>query len=180
MVLNPVDIIALVIVLILGLRAAIRGFAREFLSVSGVLSGLLLGFLFSSLLSTVFARWLGEGVWNQILAFAAIFLGTWLIFFLFRNAMETVIDGFELESWDRVLGALMGVLEALVLIFILVFLASLLPGKELQAGLRSSVVWQVCAPFISHAHQAVETVIAPPVQALGSPGAPGDQGPGHV
>lgn len=157
--LNPVDIASLVILLVLGLRAAIRGFVTEFLAVAGVLLGALAGWLFSANLANLLGQWIGPGPLNQVLAFAALFVLVFLLMLIFRSALQHIVNGFELERLDHVLGTVVGVLEGLVLVFLLVILIELLNIEALAPTFHGSVTWNFFHPFIAEAQKAVNAVV---------------------
>lgn len=168
--LNPVDIASLLILVVLGLRAAIRGFVQEFVSVAGVLLGALGGWLFSARLAEVLDGLIGPGAVNQPLAFAAIFLVVFLIALIFRNALQNIVEGFDLQNADHVLGAIVGVVEGVVMVFVLTSLVELLRIETFNPVFHDSVTWQFFEPFIREAGRMVGmkdlAPALPPVQAI--------------
>ena len=149
---SAVDVGVVLLIIIFALRCAFRGFIREIMAVAGLLVGVLAGVLFSGLLAPVFERWLGRTPWNQILAFIVIFIVASLLMLFVRNALETVVDNMQLEGMDHFLGFFIGIVEGLLIVFLLLFLLSLQQVIPLAKELHASIAFNLMSPLFAYAN----------------------------
>ncbi len=157
---GALDTVTLIIIAIFALRAALRGFVREFLAVATLLGGALAGMAFSGLLAGLIESWWGPSVFNQVLAFVVIFAVVFLLVLLLRNALTTIVEGFNLTILDHFLGFFLGIVEGLLLVFILIVVVSLLPNPEIKSFMTDSWTWTLLSPFLADAHALVDGVVS--------------------
>lgn len=150
---SAVDVGVILLIIIFALRCAFRGFVREIMVVAGLLVGVLAGFLFSGLLAPVFQQWIGPSPWNTILAFGVIFLVASLLMLFVRNALESVVENLQLENMDHFFGFLLGIVEGVLVVFLLLFLLSLQQVIPLDKELRSSIAFNLMSPLFGAANE---------------------------
>ena len=167
---STIDLVILGVILLLAIRCAFRGFVRETMDMAGILLGLLFATLFSGLLAPLLETWLGKTPWNQILAFAAVFILTWLLIFLLRDSLQAIVDNLELNHLDHGLGFLLGAVEGVLIVFLLLFLLNLQQVVPLRQYLDGSLTFRLMSPLFSYADQLIVTTV-PGASTLGVPAA---------
>lgn len=148
---SPLDITFLLVLAVIVIRAMIRGFVEEFGSVAAFFLGVLAAFLFSGLVAPLLEGIMGQSVWNQVVAFLGLFLITYLLVKLFEAGLRNLIERAELENLDKALGFFLGLVEAVLVVFILVFLLYIQPFFEVDALIMESWFGRVLSPFFPYA-----------------------------
>ncbi|WP_305042099.1 CvpA family protein [Geoalkalibacter sp.] len=144
---NYFDIAILVVLVAFLLKGLMRGLLKELCSLAGLLVGGILAFRFH----TPLAQWLLDSAGlPSPLAVGAAFLGLFLLVVVFFSVLGFVLSRFVrlvfLGGFNRMLGALFGVGEGVVLLALVLFALSLgpLPGF-LHTGFAGS---QLTPPFV--------------------------------
>ncbi|MBN2467232.1 MAG: CvpA family protein [Deltaproteobacteria bacterium] len=137
---NSLDIVILIILLVSFVYSLFRGFVREVFS----LLALIVGFLAAVRLYHFPAALLGKTLDNPIIAgvlgFILTFIAVSVAISLMGRLVRKFVATIKLESIDRMLGALFGLVKGtfLVIILILMLITVLPPGHSLLAGSRLS------------------------------------------
>ncbi len=117
-----IDIIFVAIILIASLRGAFVGMIVEIISLASLFISLLLATVFYS----DGARWIQDRSSFEdvayILAFAGIFLVSFIIFKLLQKGISKLIDDSAIEGMDKLLGFFFGILEGVLITFLIVYL----------------------------------------------------------
>lgn len=106
-----------IIVLVLLAVGAAMGFWTGLLWQVARVVGLAFSIYLAILLNTPTADWLSEQwkdvnpVVNRVVTFLAIFLATYLIFYFITHLIHKLIKATKLETLDRLLGALLGIVK---------------------------------------------------------------------
>lgn len=108
------------------LWAVLRGFVRELVSMAGWVAACLLSIMFTKDLAQLMPESLG-GLLSNLLAFLAIFIGTWLLSGLTGLILSKLVKAAGLGWTDRLLGALLGLVRGLIIVLLGVMLAGLTP-----------------------------------------------------
>ncbi|KIH75953.1 membrane protein required for colicin V production [Geoalkalibacter ferrihydriticus] len=144
---NYLDIAILVILAGFTLKGLLRGLLKEICSLAGLLVGALVAFRFHA----PFAQWLldSAGLPSQ-LAVAAAFLALFLLSVIFFAALGYLLSKFVhlifLGGFNRLLGAVFGFGQAVVLLAVVLFALSLGSLPEfLENGMSGS---QLAPPFV--------------------------------
>ena len=116
------DIVSLIILFILAIRATFRGFLTEIMSMASIIVGIIIAVVFTRPVSILLQDYIGNSIWNMIIAFLGLFLISYLIIKIFESSLNTLIEKIQLEKLDQSLGFFLGLIEGLLLIVILVFL----------------------------------------------------------
>ena len=148
-----IDMVFIILILIAVLRGAFRGFVREIMAVSSVLLGILLAVLFSGLLAMYLTPLMGETVWNQVVAFLLIFIVVYLVVKLFEAGLNSLIVKINLENLDRALGIFLGLIEGVLLVFLVLFGLQIQPFFATGSLTEGSLFYQFMSPFFPFAVQ---------------------------
>jgi membrane protein required for colicin V production len=147
------DIVFAAILVFTTLRGAFRGFVTELLSMASLILGITAAVVFSGMVGSYFNRYLGESPWSQVAAFLAIFLLVYILVKIFENALHTLIERIHLESLDHALGLFLGVVEGLLVTFVLILLIQVQPFFSPDALLEGSVFARLLVPFLPYASE---------------------------
>lgn len=149
---NPFDTFALIMLLLGGIRTAFTGFVRELSTLAWLIFGTGGGFLFSGILAPLFERWLGPGPLNQVLGFLAIFLLVFIIVSIAAASIKSMLENAELQSLDKGLGFLLGLVEGVIIIFAVFFILDLQTVWPVHEQLGASYSARFLSPFLPYAH----------------------------
>ncbi|MBF9017685.1 MULTISPECIES: CvpA family protein [unclassified Oceanispirochaeta] len=120
--LGILDILFLAIIIISSLRGAFRGMVQELISLAALLISLLLAAVFyPDGTDWIQARSsLGESA--TLISFVCIFAAAFILFMLLKKAIVFLINETPFESVDKLLGFFLGILEGLLICFLIVYL----------------------------------------------------------
>ncbi|MDA3956950.1 CvpA family protein [Oceanispirochaeta sp.] len=120
--LGILDFIFLAVITISSLRGAFRGMIQELISLAALFISLLLAAVFYP----DGTKWIqSRSSLNDaatFIAFICIFLASYILFKLLQRAIVSLINESPIESTDRLLGFFFGVLEGILLCFLIVYL----------------------------------------------------------
>lgn len=134
-----IDIIFISLILIASLRGAFIGMIAELLSIASL--------FISLLLATVFypdgAKWINAHSSSLenfafIIAFAGIFLASYILFKLFQKGVVHMIDETRFESVDKLLGFFFGILEGILFCFLIVYILNFQTFFDISKMVRGS------------------------------------------
>lgn len=108
------------------LWALLRGFVRELVSMAGWIAACVLAVMFTKELALRMPESLGP-LLSNVLAFLAIFIGTWVLSGLIGLLLAKLVKAAGLGWTDRMLGALLGLVRGLIIVLVAVMLAGLTP-----------------------------------------------------
>jgi membrane protein required for colicin V production len=149
--LHPLDVFFGIILLILLLRGLFRGFVEEFGSVASVFLGILAAVLFSGLVAPLLDRYLGPSIWNQVIAFLGLFLIVYLVVKLSEAGLKNLVENAELENLDKALGFFLGLIEGLLVVFVLMFILYIQPLIPMEEAIQSSITGRLLLPLFPYA-----------------------------
>lgn len=116
------DIIFFILIIISSLRGAFRGMIQELISLAALFISLMLAAIFYP----DGTKWLQSRSSLDdaatFIAFICIFLASFLLFKLIQKAIVYLINESPLESLDKLLGFFFGILEGLLICFLIVYL----------------------------------------------------------
>ncbi|TVR03937.1 MAG: CvpA family protein [Spirochaetaceae bacterium] len=148
-----IDIVFTIILLFTTLRAALRGFVQEVLSAAAVILGIAAAVLFSGLVAELLEATFGRSIWSQVVAFLAIFLVVYLVVKLSERALRNLVEQIHLESLDHALGLFLGLVEGILIVFVLILLIQVQPVLSPSRVLDGSVFARFLVPFFPYASQ---------------------------
>ena len=116
------DILFLALIILSSLRGAFRGMIQELISLAALFISLLLaaGFYPDGTQWIQDRSSLGESA--TLISFVCIFAAAFLVFKLLQKAIVYLINETPFESVDKLLGFFFGILEGLLLCFLIVYL----------------------------------------------------------
>ena len=120
--LGILDIIFIIVIVITALRGAFRGMIQEIIS----LAALFISLLLAAVYYPDAAQWIRSRSSiddaSTLIAYAFIFLISFILFKLLQKAVVSMMNESAMESTDRLLGFFFGLLEGVLLCFLLVYL----------------------------------------------------------
>ncbi|MCL2600512.1 MAG: CvpA family protein [Treponema sp.] len=145
-----VDFVFAGIIILFVLRCVLRGFVSEIVSLAAVAFGFLSAILFFRGVGGMIRERFMPGIATvpEIIAFVGLFLVVFVIAKLLEALLKSIIDGFGLDWLDRVLGALLGLAEGVVIVCLLLFLITIQPLFYADAVLGNSLFADILLPFI--------------------------------
>jgi membrane protein required for colicin V production len=151
---NPLDI---VIVVILGfglIRGFFRGLVKELSSIIGVIAGFFAANLYHPLLIPWFKSWISNTAYIQIICFAIVFVGVFVIVSILGIIIKYLLNVAFLGWADRIFGILFGLVKGvLISAVILMALTAFLPKNS--PLIKNSLL----APHISLVTQKMAYVV---------------------
>lgn len=143
-----IDIVFAVIIAVVAIRALVRGFVKELLSVLAVVLGVFAAFLFSGIATTLVIDLMGYSRWAHLIAFAGVFLVVFIVVKLIERALSSAIEAIHLDTLDHVFGLVLGVIEGVLLCFIVVLLIQAQPFVDPAVLIGESIFVRVLLPFL--------------------------------
>ncbi|MFA5468777.1 MAG: CvpA family protein [Sphaerochaetaceae bacterium] len=159
---NLVDIIIFVIILINLIAASIRGFAITFSKRLSFFIGLLVAVAFAAPLATLIANTLDWPLlWSTLLAVVVIFAVAYILVVSFGNLLASALETLHLSFLDHILGAALGVGEALVVVAVIIYLLNLQKFFDLSDYFNSSLlITRVIGPLMPHGESFIKGLLA--------------------
>jgi membrane protein required for colicin V production len=145
-----IDIVFLVLIGISFLRCAVRGFISELLSMAALIVGLLLAIFFYRNGALLVRTWFLQDVKivPEIIAFITLFILVYIAVKIIEMTLKSIIEGIQLGGLDRLLGAVFGIIEGMVVVCLLLFLMSIQPFFNPEPILEKSIFAKILLPFI--------------------------------
>jgi len=133
-----IDIIFIVLIVITSIRGAFSGMIGELISLAALFISLLLAAVFYS----DGAKWLQSRSSLEdaaaVLAFIAIFLLSFILLKMLQKGVVYLINETPFESVDKLLGFFFGILEGILLCFLVVYLLNFQTLFDTSAMVRDS------------------------------------------
>lgn len=152
-----IDFVFAIIVVILAIRAAVRGFVKELLGTAALILGIVAAVLFSGFASGYIDQLIGPSVWTQVIAFLGIFLVVYLVVKIFEGALNRLIERIHLNQLDHALGLFVGIVEGIVVVFVLLLLIQIQPFFDPESLMAGSIFARVLLPFLPFAAEFLRT-----------------------
>jgi len=158
---TPFDIALAVLCLILLVRASLRGFVEEAFSLAALAFGVVAAALFyakgGEFLRQKIAALASVPVLAEALAAVALFFIVFLAARLLSAALRDIVERLGLGGLNRVLGALLGLVEGLALAVVIMFLFAIQPLFDKHAVLDGSLFHRC----LGARAEAVEKLVSP-------------------
>jgi membrane protein required for colicin V production len=156
---SGVDIVFGVIMLVFGTRAAFRGFIKEAMSIAAVFLGVLAAVLFSGLVASLIDTYveINLGRWTQVISFLLVFLLAFILVKLFESALTNVVENLKLGAVNHTLGFLFGLLEGILIVFVLILLIQAQPVFDPEPILADSLIARILAPLMPQVRELIRT-----------------------
>ena len=148
--LAAIDVVFLIIVVFTSIRSGIRGFVKELMSMASVILGIGVAVLFSGVVAGYLDNYIGVSPWSQVISFLGLFLLTYVAVKIFESALDRLIERIHLDSLDHSLGFFLGILEGLVIVFLLLLLVQIQPFLDPRAIIEGSVFARLMSPLFPY------------------------------
>ncbi len=148
---NILDIIFIVILAIAVLRCFFRGFIDEIMAALSIFLPLLVAIIMYKPVSRWFAL---QNHFSELLAYGIAFGGIFILMFIIvkflHSSIEAIIDNLDLETADKILGAILGLGEGIIIIAIILIVIRYQPVFKIDALLENSFIARLLLPIIAH------------------------------
>lgn len=145
---NFADLLFLLIALFFVIKGFFRGFISEFMSMAALILGLIAALAFQNQVASLLKDMIKSDTFRPLVAFFLIFIGTYIIVKLLELLLHNAIEAIRMNSLDRLLGFVWGLLETSVIILIVVFLIYRFKFKAGMSFLDESVVAKYARDFL--------------------------------
>ncbi|MDC7239114.1 MAG: CvpA family protein [Spirochaetales bacterium] len=162
--LSVLDIVLLAVMLISSLAGAFKGFIKELFSLASLFISLLLAAVFYS----DGAQWIQSrssiGDIAALIAFAGIFLASFALFKLLQKMFSEMIEQTPFEGVDKMLGFFLGLLEGILLVFLIVYIINFQTIIDVSDMRNNSVL----VPYIERFLPALDKSAAKMIDKISS------------
>jgi membrane protein required for colicin V production len=145
---NFADLLFLLIAVFFVIKGFIRGFISEFMSMAALILGLIAALMFQNQVAALLKDMVKSDTFRPLVAFFILFIGTYIVIKLLEMLLHNAIEAIKMNSLDRLLGILWGLLETSVIILIVVFLIYRFKFKAGMSFLDESVVAKYARDFL--------------------------------
>ena len=122
---NAFDLAIAVVVLLFTAIGALRGFMREVMAAVSWVTSVVCGWLLTDKLAAKLPGALSDPMLRRLIAFFALLVGIWLIMTVIALFLRKVVFPGNMTGSERVLGAAVGTVRGVVVVFVIVLLAGL-------------------------------------------------------
>ncbi len=145
------DIIVLIILVGMTLYGGNKGMAWQIARLGSILVSWEVASRYSPTVAPMIDT---EAPWNKILAMLILFAGTSLVIWIFFRFISKAIDRIQLREFDRQMGALLGLIQGILLCMILAFF-----GVTLSERTRAAVLESISGPYLGMLVQQAEATM---------------------
>ena len=148
--LATVDIVFFGVIILFALHCCVKGFVSEVMSLAAAILGVLSAIFFfrKGALFIHDSFMPGIKILPEILAFAVLFLVTFVVVKVLGFMLKNIIEGIRLGWLDRVLGFIFGFAEGIVIVCLLLFLINIQPLVDSGSILDGSFFADLLLPFV--------------------------------
>ena len=145
---NFADLLFFLIALFFVIKGFIRGFISEFMSMAALILGLVAALMFQNQVAALLKDMVKSDTFRPLVAFFILFIGTYVVVKLVEMLLHNAIEAIKMNSLDRLLGVVWGLLETSVIVLIIVFLIYRFKFKAGMSFLDESVVAKYARNFL--------------------------------
>jgi membrane protein required for colicin V production len=153
---NILDYIFLAIIAIAALRCWFRGIIGEVLSAAALVGGLLAGVVFYRPLASWLTTLVDLGSLSLVAGFLMGFAIVFIAFKILERSLRGILEGFNLDILDKLLGFGFGAFEGLLVSAILLLLLKFQPVVDARELLEGSLAARILLPIISERLPSLE------------------------
>jgi membrane protein required for colicin V production len=149
-----IDIVFLALIFIITVRSGLRGLVTEVLSMASVALGLGAAIVFfrrgaafvrTKILSDV-------AVLPELIAFVAIAAIVFFAIKILEHILQDIISRIHLGGLDKALGLVFGLLEGLIVVWLLIFVINIQPLFSAESLLERSIFVKLLDPLAGELH----------------------------
>lgn len=138
---NIVDVVIIIIGLLAAVAGVARGFAMKFTSRAGFLIGLVVALLFARLGASLLVETFESPLlWSTLIAFILLFVLGYILIMIVGSLLDRTLEALGLDWLDRLLGSILGIVEALIMIAFIIYLFELQKVVDVSLYLDRSVI----------------------------------------
>lgn len=145
---NFADLLFLLIAVFFVIKGFFRGFISEFMSMAALIVGLVVALVFQNQAAGLLKDMIKSDTIRPLAAFFLLFIGTYVLIKLLELLLHNAIEAIKMNSLDRLLGFVWGLLEAAVIILIVVYFIYNFKFKAGMSFLQESVVAKYARDFL--------------------------------
>lgn len=153
---NILDYIFLAIIAIAALRCWFRGIIGEVLSAAALIGGLLAGVVFYRPLANWLTTMVNLGSLSLVAGFLMGFAIVFVAFKVLERSLRGILEGFNLDILDKLLGFGFGAFEGLLISAILLLLLKFQPVVDVSELLEGSFAARILLPIIAERLPSLE------------------------
>lgn len=153
---NILDYIFLAIIAIAALRCWFRGIIGEVLSAAALIGGLLAGVVFYRPLANWLTTMVNLGSLSLVAGFLMGFAIVFVAFKVLERSLRGILEGFNLDILDKLLGFGFGAFEGLLISAILLLLLKFQPVVDVGELLEGSLAARILLPIIAERLPSLE------------------------
>ena len=147
---NFADLLFLLVALFFVIKGFFRGFISEFMSMAALVAGIIAALTLKGWASGLLKDMIKSDTFRPMVAFFLIFIGTYILVKLIEMMLHNAIEAIRMNSLDRLLGLVWGLLETSVIILLVVYLIYSFKFKAGISFLEDSVVAKYARDFLNN------------------------------
>jgi membrane protein required for colicin V production len=145
---NYLDMFFILLIVAAAVRGALKGFVAELASVAALVLGIWGAVAFSGHLLPALQKYLGDSLWNRLIAFLIIFLAIYIAVKLAELLLHRLFENLNLFRLDQVLGFFLGAGEGLLATVLLLYLLRWQPLLDTRHLLADSFFARLLLPLV--------------------------------
>lgn len=153
---NILDYIILALIAIAALRCWFRGIIGEVMSAAALIGGLLAGVVFYRPLANGLTTFVDLGSLSLVAGFLLGFAIVFIAFKVLERSLRSILEGFNLDIIDNMLGFGFGAFEGLLISGILLLLLKFQPVVDTSKLLEGSLAARILLPIIAERLPSLE------------------------
>jgi len=148
--LSVIDYVFICLILLMIVHGYIKGLIEELFSWASLVLGIWVAVILNSAAAAfIREKWIPNiRVIPEILAFIAVFLIVMIVVKLLEKILKEVVEGANLGTANKVLGALFGLVEGLAFTLLIIFVLSVQPLFDASRIFEESIFARFLLPII--------------------------------
>ena len=144
-----IDMVFIGLIILMVIHGFVKGFVEEIFSWATIVLAIWMGVLFYSAGGAFIRTRIMENVRvvPEVLAFVAIFIIVTFVLKMLERVLKDVIQGANLGTVNKILGAVFGVIEGLAVTTLIIFVLRVQPLFDASNIIGESVFAEILIPF---------------------------------
>ncbi len=151
----PIDVVFIIIILVLVGNGAVKGFIALFFGKAAFLVGFAAGIVFNGPVAQILLQWIPVIILAKIAAFLLLFIVIYVLIKLVEKILGWIFKGDILRSLDRSLGFFFGLVEAVLVVALILFILHLQPWVDVEGVLQESIFNKIFVDIFSRTVEIV-------------------------
>lgn len=145
-----IDFIFIVVILLFAILGVVKGFIDNIFGKLSWILGIIVAFFFYKRVSTNFLSGISNKIVANVLAFLILFVIVFIIVKMIQVILNRIFDNDVLNSLDRALGFLFGIVEGFAVVALVIFLLCNQPFFSIDNLFDKSFFFNIFNKFISN------------------------------